>query len=137
MPIFLSQHLFVCVLFTKTFHQGKSNISLIENLVSPDLNTLLVQPLFQLKCFQKAIKKFGAKFPVYFRVTFSLPTFSTYRQFQKYSNLDLGWDKLMCGKFGEVTGIIGLIINVLAFRTPLLSFHKCMDGWIGSPGGVS
>ena len=32
----------------------------------------------------------------------------------------------MCGEFGEVTVIIGLVINFLAFVSPLLSFHDTM-----------
>ena len=33
------------------------------------------------------------------------------------SNLDLGWVKVMCGDFGEVMGIIDLVINFLAGGT--------------------
>ena len=29
----------------------------------------------------------------------------------------------MCGEFGEVTGIIGLVINFLAFVSPLWAFR--------------
>ena len=36
---------------------------------------------------------------------------------QKWSNLDLGWVKVMCSEFGEVTGIIDLMINFLAVGT--------------------
>ena len=32
---------------------------------------------------------------------------------QKLSNLDLGWVKVMGGEFGEVTGIIDLVIIFL------------------------
>ena len=32
-------------------------------------------------------------------------------------NLDLGWVKVICAEFGEVTGIIGLVINLLVFRS--------------------
>ena len=34
----------------------------------------------------------------------------------------LVWVKVMCDEFDEVTAIIGLVINFLAFGTPLLSF---------------
>ena len=33
----------------------------------------------------------------------------------------------MCGEFGEVTVIIGLIINFLAFVSPLLSFRDTLS----------
>ena len=36
---------------------------------------------------------------------------------QKWSNLDLGWVKVMCGKFGGFRGIIDLVINFLAGGT--------------------
>ena len=42
---------------------------------------------------------------------------------QKFSNQDFGWDTVICGQFDEFTDIIGLIINLLAFGTPLLSFR--------------
>ena len=35
----------------------------------------------------------------------------------KILNLDLGWVKVICAEFGEVTGIIGLVINLLVFRS--------------------
>ena len=31
------------------------------------------------------------------------------------------WVKLMCGEFGEFTGIIGLVIDILVFGTTFLS----------------
>ena len=34
----------------------------------------------------------------------------------------MGWEKSMPGDFGEVTTIIGLVINFLAFGTPFVSF---------------
>ena len=33
----------------------------------------------------------------------------------------------MCGEFGEVTVIIGLVINFLAFVSPLLSFRDTLS----------
>ena len=42
---------------------------------------------------------------------------------QKWSNLGLVLVKVMCGEFGEVAGIVGLVINFLAFGTPLLCFR--------------
>ena len=40
---------------------------------------------------------------------------------QKWSNLDLGWVKVMCGEFGEVSGIIDLVISFLAGGTLFLN----------------
>ena len=34
----------------------------------------------------------------------------------------MGWEKFMPGDFGEVTTIIGHVINLLAFGTPFVSF---------------
>ena len=33
----------------------------------------------------------------------------------------------MCGEFGEVTVIIGLVINFLAFGTPFVSFRDTLS----------
>ena len=42
---------------------------------------------------------------------------------KKWSNLNLEKVKAMCGEFGEVTVIIGLVINFLAFVSPLCAFR--------------
>ena len=43
-----------------------------------------------------------------------------------FSNLDLGWEKSMPGDFGKITNIIGLVINFLAFGTPLVTLHDTL-----------
>ena len=44
----------------------------------------------------------------------------------KLSNLDLGWVKVMCGEFGEVSGIIDLVINFLASGTLFLNSYDTL-----------
>ena len=46
---------------------------------------------------------------------------------QKCSNLDLGWVKVMCGEFGEVSGIIDLVINFLAGGTLFLNSYDTLS----------
>ena len=45
----------------------------------------------------------------------------------------------MCGEFGEVTVIIGLVINFLAFVPPFVSFRDTLTYLIarGAPGRES
>ena len=46
---------------------------------------------------------------------------------QKLSNLDLGWVKVMCGDFGEVMGIIDLVINFLAIGILFLNSYDTLS----------
>ena len=46
---------------------------------------------------------------------------------QKLSNLDLGWVKVMCGDFGEVMGIIDLVINSLAIGILFLNSYDTLS----------
>ena len=46
---------------------------------------------------------------------------------QKWSNLDLGWVKVMCDEFGEVSGIIDLVINFLAAGTLFLNSYDTLS----------
>ena len=46
---------------------------------------------------------------------------------KKWSNLNLVQVKAMCGEFGEVTVIIGLVINFLAFVPPFVSFRDTLS----------
>ena len=46
---------------------------------------------------------------------------------QKWSNFDLGWVKVMCGEFGEVSGIIDLAINFLAGGTLFLNSYDTLS----------
>ena len=41
----------------------------------------------------------------------------------------------MCGEFGEVTVIIGLVINFLAFGTPFVSFRDTLSYIFPAPEG--
>ena len=43
------------------------------------------------------------------------------------SNLDLGWVKVMCGDFGEVMGIIDLVINSLAIGILFLNSYDTLS----------
>ena len=46
---------------------------------------------------------------------------------KKGANLDLGWVKVMCGEFGEVSGIIDLKINFLAGGTLFLNSYDTLS----------
>ena len=46
---------------------------------------------------------------------------------QTLPNLDLGWVKVMCGEFGEVSGIIDLVINFLAAGTLFLNSYDTLS----------
>ena len=53
---------------------------------------------------------------------------------EKWSNLNLVLVKAMCGEFGEVTVIIGLVINFLALGTLFLNSRVTLSyvfesGW--------
>ena len=45
---------------------------------------------------------------------------------EKMVKPELVWVKVMCGEFGEVTVIIGLVINFLAFVSPLLTLRDTL-----------
>ena len=46
---------------------------------------------------------------------------------QKWPNLVLGWVKVMCDEFGEVSGIIDLVINFLAGGTLFLNSYDTLS----------
>ena len=46
---------------------------------------------------------------------------------KKWSNLDFGWVKVMCGELGEVSGIIDLVINFLAGGTLSLNSYDTLS----------